>query len=177
MMYLQEAGGATFGAKAAIAGMICSFGFFTTGERNPQLIQTYFAWVSAAGRDMPTSSLFDQFELLLAKVIPNTWILLSLGLLHWFTVPYVHRLRYDRATRMVEVDTLNLFAQHKSTTFHVSEAKPPNSVRPLSTFQVPIAGYMASLLSLIELCVHIHAMLLELFIKSLLMHCILYFLS
>ena len=35
------------------------------------------------------------------------------GLLHWFAAPYVHHLKYDRATGMIDVETMTFFLQQR----------------------------------------------------------------
>jgi len=63
------------------------------------------------------------------------------GMLHWFASPYVRHLRYDRATKMVSVETLNFLAQKRLSTFHISEVEPTESLSPVSTFQAKGCTY------------------------------------
>lgn len=57
------------------------------------------------------------------------------GLLHWFASPYARSLRYDRATQMISIETLNFFAQKRQDSFHISEVEATESLSPVSTFQ------------------------------------------
>lgn len=56
-------------------------------------------------------------------------------LLHWFIKGYITKLFYDRSTGSVTAETLTLFGRRKLTSFHISEARPPDSVSAFSTFQ------------------------------------------
>lgn len=58
------------------------------------------------------------------------------GLLHWFTSPYVHRLEYDRQSKTVRAQTLSLLAQPVESRFHEAEVQYPDTLRPQVTFQV-----------------------------------------
>lgn len=64
---------------------------------------------------------------------PPLWLLVSL---QWFTGPYVQRLTYRPDIDSVEVMTLNLLAQPRTVRFHVAEARPADTVHPLSSFSV-----------------------------------------
>lgn len=56
-------------------------------------------------------------------------------LLHWFMKSYVTRLYFDPKRGVVTAVTFDMIGRRKATEFHVSEARPPDRVATLSTFQ------------------------------------------
>ena len=62
--------------------------------------------------------------------------LFTTGLLHWFTYPYVHRLIHHVRTDTCTATQLNVFGRPKSTSFKVSDATVPQTVRPMVSFVV-----------------------------------------
>ena len=56
-------------------------------------------------------------------------------ILHWFVKSYVSNLYFNQATGRVTVETFSIFGRKKETSFHISEATPPDSVSAFSTFQ------------------------------------------
>jgi len=62
--------------------------------------------------------------------------LFTTGLLHWYTYPYVHRLIHHARTDTCTATQLNVFGRSKSTSFKVSDATVPQTVRPMVSFVV-----------------------------------------
>lgn len=62
-------------------------------------------------------------------------------ILHWFIKTYVTKLRYNKLTKMVSVETYSMFLRKHVTEFHISQAGPPSSVTSFSTFQANGVGY------------------------------------
>ncbi|GMH37175.1 hypothetical protein BSKO_05048 [Bryopsis sp. KO-2023] len=59
------------------------------------------------------------------------------GLLHWFSSPYVHQLKFDGAAARKEIDvkTLTLFARQRWERLALDSIKPADTWRPLATFE------------------------------------------
>jgi len=64
-----------------------------------------------------------------------TFGIFTTGLLQWFVSPYVLSMR-ARDTKTIEVERLNFLAQRTIDTISVEDVKPPQSLKPLSTFSV-----------------------------------------
>lgn len=58
------------------------------------------------------------------------------GLMHWFTSPYVQRLRYHPDTETVEIDALDLLGRMRTTAFPLSSIQEPDTVHPLASFKI-----------------------------------------
>ena len=63
------------------------------------------------------------------------------GLLNWFVSPYVHRLDFDRKSRLLKVKTLNVLAQERQNHFPESDLRFPDTMRPQVTFEVKPYDY------------------------------------
>ena len=63
--------------------------------------------------------------------------LATTGLLHWFTHPYVHQLRYYDEDKAIDVETLNFLAKKSMNRIPLDsiESGAEGSLHPLSTFR------------------------------------------
>lgn len=78
---------------------------------------------------------FSEVPHIVVTSLITGFALLTTGILHWFTKSYVTRLFYDYSSGTVTTETLTLFGRRKLTSFHISEARPPDSLSAISTFQ------------------------------------------
>lgn len=58
------------------------------------------------------------------------------GMLHWFTSPYVHTLKFDQETGQIDTKRLTLLAQPVYNSFNVADVRFADTMRPQTTFAV-----------------------------------------
>lgn len=60
--------------------------------------------------------------------------LITTAALHWITVPYVHELKFQASSQMIDVRTTTLLGTSRWRSFHLDEVKPLPWNRPVATF-------------------------------------------
>jgi hypothetical protein len=88
----------------------------------------------------PVIVFLDQSAALSAKIslaaALSSFGILTTGILHWFTKPYLQNLSHWKATDTVEITALNVLAKPKAIRFKVGETTEPKSVHPLTSFEI-----------------------------------------
>ena len=60
--------------------------------------------------------------------------------LHWFTSPYVHELRFHRASEALELKTLTVLGRERWRRYALSDVGPPAGFKPLGSFSTASDG-------------------------------------